>query len=315
MEISNITFNNRKICALSNLCGKYDELLMPDDMDILVCVGNMCNGNKETQIQNFYNWISKQKSHYKIIVTDGLILPKNLFQDRYTIIINDFAEFTTDYGIVMFGLRFYITHDENQPFNYHIYATDDCADCIINSEGDLNCDVMRSIFKTKFNSRFYDDCPKYGGQKRNLIKKQFYDVASNRLKNTFLLCKRRDSAIVTDYTCNTKEAIYLDYVKTGVILDKRIKKFNEQLEKVITNELDMNKVNMIITSTPKAQGILKELTDKHNIPITVEPQLCDASFHLDTILKIESITVISEKGFNVNYTVNKINPEQTVNSL
>ncbi|MDR2681381.1 MAG: hypothetical protein LBC47_11295 [Tannerella sp.] len=130
-----------------------------------------------------------------------------------------------------------------------------------------------------------------------------------------MLCKRRDSAIVTDYTCNTKEAIYLDYVKTGVILDKRIKKFNEQLEKVITNELDMNKVNMIITSTPKAQGILKELTDKHNIPITVEPQLCDASFHLDTILKIESITVISEKGFNVNYTVNKINPEQTVNSL
>lgn len=58
-----------KLCFISDTHGRHEELVIPDDIDIIIHCGDVSMRGNKSEIIDFLNWFSKQKARYRLFIS------------------------------------------------------------------------------------------------------------------------------------------------------------------------------------------------------------------------------------------------------
>lgn len=76
-----INLNNQNVFLFSDTHGKHRNVSVPEDVQIIIHCGDICNGGNDDEILDFFNWYSDLKIPYKIFVNGNHDLPFELEPD------------------------------------------------------------------------------------------------------------------------------------------------------------------------------------------------------------------------------------------
>ena len=82
-----INLNNQNVFLFSDTHGKHRNVSVPEDVQIIIHCGDICNGGNDDEILDFFNWYSDLKIPYKIFVNGNHDLPFELEPDSARSII------------------------------------------------------------------------------------------------------------------------------------------------------------------------------------------------------------------------------------
>lgn len=73
-------FKNLNIVALSDTHGFHRDVAVPA-CDILIHLGDACQGGDQTQLEDFFEWMSEQTARYKIFIAGNHDLPFEFYPE------------------------------------------------------------------------------------------------------------------------------------------------------------------------------------------------------------------------------------------
>ena len=76
-----INLDSQNIFLFSDTHGKHRNVPIPENIQIIIHCGDICNGGDENEILDFFNWYSDLKIPYKIFVNGNHDLPFELEPD------------------------------------------------------------------------------------------------------------------------------------------------------------------------------------------------------------------------------------------
>jgi Icc-related predicted phosphoesterase len=102
------TYKDQNIFAFSDTHGAHRRLQIPQDTDILVCAGDVCEAGDEEQIQDFYGWFAEQPAKHKLFVPGNHDLPFEFAPEYAASRLPAGIKYIEQGRIAWEGIRFYI---------------------------------------------------------------------------------------------------------------------------------------------------------------------------------------------------------------
>ena len=182
-----LTFNDQQIFASADTHGKHRELKIPEDTDILICVGDVCDAGDEVQLQDFFNWFAEQPARYKLFVPGNHDLPFEFVPEYAASRLPKGISYIEQGEIIWEGIKFYIlparmglsfeTAPQFIPPDIDVLLTH-CPPTGILDDGRWGCPILRKLIdNAKPKVHLFGHCHQTAGQKLKIGQSEFVNVA------------------------------------------------------------------------------------------------------------------------------------------
>ena len=150
-----MTLKHKTIFAFTDTHGRHSGLGIPENMDILVCAGDVCEDGDEAQLQDFFAWFAALPANHKLFVPGNHDLPFDLDPEHAVHYIPKGVAYVENGGVTLGGVRFYVLpvrpwlHRENVPpflpRNVDALVTHGAPQGIMDGDERWGCPILREI--------------------------------------------------------------------------------------------------------------------------------------------------------------------------
>jgi Icc-related predicted phosphoesterase len=148
------TYKNKSIFAFSDTHGKHRKLQIPQDTDIIVCAGDVCDAGDEEQIQDFFDWYAEQPAKHKLFVPGNHDLPFEFVPEYAASRLPADITYIEQGSTIWEGIQFYVLparmglHEATAPKflpNDIDILVSHCPPAGILDDGRWGCPILRKL--------------------------------------------------------------------------------------------------------------------------------------------------------------------------
>lgn len=126
--MNRIRINNKWILFLSDTHGKHRLVKIPENIDIVIHCGDICEDGNLEEIRDFFDWYSHLEIPYKIFVHGNHDLPFELEPKESEKLIPTNVIWLNDFSITLYGIRIKAV---NPFFFYYANETNEKIDILL----------------------------------------------------------------------------------------------------------------------------------------------------------------------------------------
>lgn len=176
----------RRIEAFADTHGKHRELrYFPENTDILVCAGDVCEAGNEKQLQDFFRWFAEQPVKHKLFVPGNHDLSFEFTPEYAASCIPKGIIYIENGGLTLSGIRFYILPARPRlheklfvPAKIDILVTHGAPKGILDENSLYGCPLLHEIVEeVKPKIHIFGHCHQDGMQSRKIGETLFCNVA------------------------------------------------------------------------------------------------------------------------------------------
>jgi Icc-related predicted phosphoesterase len=182
-----ITCSDKNIFAFADTHGRHKEVEIPDDIDILICAGDVCNAGDEMQLQDFYRWFAGQPAKHKLFVPGNHDLPFEFAPEYAASRLPKAITCIEQGGIVWEGIRLFVlparmglsreTAPRSIPSNIDLLVTHCPPKGVLDDNGRWGCPILRELIdNAEPKMHVFGHCHQTAGQTLKIGQTEFYNV-------------------------------------------------------------------------------------------------------------------------------------------
>lgn len=146
-----LKINNLRIVAISDTHGQHRKLQIPD-ADVIIHLGDACEGGDEDQLRDFFQWFSGLPVAHKLFVAGNHDLPFDLDPGYAMTFIPNNVELLENSEVIIEGVRFYGL--VARPWLFEMTSIPDKVDVLITHgpplgilDENIGCPILYKVVK------------------------------------------------------------------------------------------------------------------------------------------------------------------------
>jgi Icc-related predicted phosphoesterase len=178
---------NNTIFAFSDTHGKHRKLEIPQDTEILICLGDVCDMGDEAQLQDFFKWFAEQPGKHKLFVPGNHDFAFEFAPEYATNLLPKSILYIEEGAIILEGIKFYVLpartglHFETAPrfipSNIDVLLTH-CPPAGILDDERWGCPILLDLVESAAPKyHLFGHCHEKGGEKVKIGQTEFVNVA------------------------------------------------------------------------------------------------------------------------------------------
>lgn len=178
-----IDYKGHRIFIFSDTHGCHQKLSIPENIEILICAGDVTNGFSGSEMEHFFKWYASIPADLRIFVPGNHEIIFDLFPQRAKLTLPDNVVLLENTGISYKGITFYSVaarswlHSETEiPANIDFLITHGPPEGILDEH--RGCPLLReTVFKSKPVYHVFGHIHSLGGKREVINNIRFYNVS------------------------------------------------------------------------------------------------------------------------------------------